>query len=479
MFGAPLIRDGKVEGVFGLMHPKPSAFMPRQMEMVRAFADQAVIAIENVRLFDEVQARTRDLSEALEQQTATAEVLKIISRSAFDLNLATSTILEAAARTLPRSPRDASPSGWRGLPSRYPVRPAGSVRARGPREPNPGSLPPAFPPSRTRGRSRAFSGRLERSRLPLQGHSQIGRLSRNRGDPLDAGRRAGGNLQPRPSRSHPLHAEPDQARPDLRRSGGDRDRERAHVWRSAVAHPRGRGGARAADRDRRGSEGHQPLGVRPASGVRYASCLRGRIDRRRRRRDLHAAGKPIRHQIRSQPKPGIQELAGTHDADRSLDAAGTGAPVGEDRAHRRQPDGPGTQACAGPSPADALQSRRAALPGWAGRRGNIAGPSGAGRVHPAPHRPRPDLRRPGGDRDRERASVRRGAGAYPRYRGGARAADRDRRRFEGHQPIGVRPSTGSGHVGRKRSASLRHGYGVHPAPRWRGVSSRGGSRPLA
>ena len=98
MFGAPLIRNGKVEGVFGLMHPKPSAFMPRQMEMVRAFADQAVIAIENVRLFDEVQARTRDLSEALEQQTATAEVLKVISRSAFDLNLATSTILEAAAR---------------------------------------------------------------------------------------------------------------------------------------------------------------------------------------------------------------------------------------------------------------------------------------------------------------------------------------------------------------------------------------------
>ena len=81
MFGAPLIRDGKVEGVFGLMHPTPSAFMPRQMEMVRAFADQAVIAIENARLFDEVQARTRDLTEALEHQTATSEVLSAISRS--------------------------------------------------------------------------------------------------------------------------------------------------------------------------------------------------------------------------------------------------------------------------------------------------------------------------------------------------------------------------------------------------------------
>ncbi len=98
MFGAPLIRDGKVEGVFGLMHPKPSAFMPSQMEMVRAFADQAVIAIENARLFDEVQARTRDLSEALQQQTATAEVLKVISRSAFDLPTVLHTLVESAAK---------------------------------------------------------------------------------------------------------------------------------------------------------------------------------------------------------------------------------------------------------------------------------------------------------------------------------------------------------------------------------------------
>ena len=98
LFGAPLIRDGKVEGVFGLMHPKPSAFMPRQMEMVRTFADQAVIAIENARLFDEVQARTREVEEALAQQTATSEVLKVISRSAFDLQPVLDTLVESAAR---------------------------------------------------------------------------------------------------------------------------------------------------------------------------------------------------------------------------------------------------------------------------------------------------------------------------------------------------------------------------------------------
>ncbi len=96
VLGVPMLRDGRVEGIFTLANPQPGAFSQRQIELVQTFADQAVIAIENVRLFDEVQARTRDLSEALQQQTATADVLKVISRSVFDLDSVLETLIKSA-----------------------------------------------------------------------------------------------------------------------------------------------------------------------------------------------------------------------------------------------------------------------------------------------------------------------------------------------------------------------------------------------
>jgi signal transduction histidine kinase len=92
----PLAREGRFEGVFSLARPEPGAFSAREIELVRTFADQAVIAIENVRLFEEVQARTRDLTEALQLQTATSDVLKVISRSAFDLQAVFDALIASA-----------------------------------------------------------------------------------------------------------------------------------------------------------------------------------------------------------------------------------------------------------------------------------------------------------------------------------------------------------------------------------------------
>jgi two-component system NtrC family sensor kinase len=95
---APMIsQDSGVGSLVVTRRPK-KPFTETEIDFIQSFADQAVIAIENARLFNEVEAKTRDLIESLQQQTATADVLKVISRSAFELEPALVAVCETAAR---------------------------------------------------------------------------------------------------------------------------------------------------------------------------------------------------------------------------------------------------------------------------------------------------------------------------------------------------------------------------------------------
>ena len=440
MLGVPLLRDGIVAGVIVLTRSFVQPFTDQQIGLVSTFADQAVIAIENARLFDAEQQRTRELTEALEQQTATSEVLQVISSSPGELEPVFQAMLENATRIC---------EAKFGILFRYDD---GEFRAVCDARRHAGITEDYLQPRADSGRGptiRLGARRQHKADRPRRGsHAEQAYAEREpfRMAAAELGRRAnacsradaqGGRADRRhrhlPPGGAAVHRQADRAGAELRRPGRHRHREHAAAQRAAPAHRRSHRVAGAADRDLRGAEGHLQLAGRAGAGVPGHA---GERDAHLRGQVRHAVaaidGDAFRTCRAARRAAGIRRVAasasrsvqpGQRDP-RARHARPSSRPYRRHRADAGYLDASPSVVPSSNSPAPGRISscRCSRTTSWSAPSSSTARRCA---LHRQADRAGAELRRAGRHRHREHAAAQRAAPAHRRSDRGAGAADRD------------------------------------------------------
>ena len=278
----PLMRGETAIGALSVVRVQTGPLSEKQLAALKTYASQAVIAIENTRLLNELRQRTDDLTESLEQQTATSEVLRVISSSPGDLEPVFQAMLENAVRicdakfgVMFRYDRKTfNPAATFGVTPEY----AAFLGQRGSFEPRAGSGLDRLVADKRRGpHHRRRGGTIRRRRASNARWRALAYCC------ADAqGRRTGRRHHDLPSGGAPIQRQANRVGAELRRAGRHRHREHAAAQRAAPAHRRSRRIAGAADRDVGSAEGHQffarraGAGLRRNAGKRHA-YLRGQV----------------------------------------------------------------------------------------------------------------------------------------------------------------------------------------------------------